>query len=121
MYKPKDTAEFSADIEEPGDQGQLPSADRCRLASLMLRLGYGDDDVLPDLVDEHLRRLDSKIKTHASHALHQRKVDSAQKARLAAEAYLQGSGSMAQVCKVYGVTERTLSRNIARLRALAKV
>jgi hypothetical protein len=101
----------------PDDERELKPAEKVRLASLALRLGYGDDDVLPDLVDEVRRRLESEVKVDDAHALHRRKVASAERAQLAAESYLRGEGSLAAMCQTYQVTERTLSRAIARLRA----
>jgi hypothetical protein len=117
MYKPKNTSGLTDGIETPDDGQDLQPGERARLASLMLRLGYSEDDVLPDLVEEQLRTLPRRIKIHDAHAVHLHKADSGQKAKLAAESYLKGEGSLAQICAAYQVTERTLSRAIARLRA----
>ena len=108
---------MKTDIETPDDDGELQPPERARLCKLALRLAFADNDVLPPFVHEQLHALSRQIETDDARALHLHKVHSAEKARRAAEAYLQGSGSLAQICAAYQVTERTLSRAIARLRA----
>ena len=112
------TTHLETDIEAPDNNREsLPPGSKARLAMLAIRLAYSDDDVPADIVHEQLHRLTRRIKSDDAHAVHLQKADSAQKARLAAEAYLQGSGSLAQICAAFAVSQRTLERNIARLRA----
>jgi hypothetical protein len=112
-------ASFAIMEEQPtaDDDRELQPPERARLAMLAIRLAYGGDDVPADIVHEQLHRLSRRIKINDAHALHLHKTHSAEKAALAAEAYLQGAGSLAQICAAYGVTQRTLERNVARLRA----
>src|ERR1700751_6096341 len=91
-------------VEPPEtDARPLAPAEKCRLATLMLKLG-DDGDEWPQFLHEQQERLSRQIKVDDSHALHRRKADSAQKAQLAAAAYLQGEGSLSQMCAAYQVT-----------------
>jgi hypothetical protein len=104
--------------QTPDDDRELRPGERARLAVLAIRLAYdGGDDVPPDFINQQSHTLSRQIKIDQGHSLHLHKTNSAQKARLGAQSYLRGEGTLAQICAAYQVTERTLSRAIARLRA----
>ena len=110
------TANLS-ELEKLDDGKELRPAERARLASLILRLGYGDDDVLPDLVDEQFRRLDRKMKFNGLAVRRQREAHCQEVAPTAAALYLRGGITMAEVAQRFGISERSLSRAIAKLSA----
>jgi hypothetical protein len=105
-------------IDQEIDSQELAPAEKGRLASLILRITGHDYGEPGSFLSAHLHRLDRQIKTDDAAARRKHKVHSREAAPIAARLYLQGGITMAEAAVKFGISERSLSRALATLKAI---